>query len=71
MEVGSTVHVVKGGSRTEQVFTIVGAEEADTSSGKISLHSPLGNALLGKASGDKAVMTTPKGEITYTIKSIE
>ncbi len=69
--VGSTAHVVKAGTRTEQVFTIVGAEEADTSTGKISLHSPLGAALLGKKAGDSAIMTTPKGEIKYTIKSID
>ena len=65
------MHVVKSGTRTEVTYMIVGAEEADTGAGKISLHSPLGAALMGKAAGDKAVMTTPKGEITYTIKSID
>ena len=70
-EVGATVHVVKSGTRTAQVYMIVGAEEADTADGKISLHSPLGSALLGKAAGDTAIMTTPKGEIKYTIKAIE
>lgn len=71
VEVGATVHVVKSGTRTEQIFTIVGAEEADTAQGKISLHSPLGSALLGKTPGDTAIMVTPKGEIKYTIKSID
>jgi transcription elongation factor GreA len=71
VEVGSTVHVVKSGTRTEQVFNIVGAEEADTAAGKISFNSPLGAALLGKIAGAVAVLTTPKGEIKYTIKSID
>jgi transcription elongation factor GreA len=70
-EVGATVHIVKSGTRTEQVYMIVGAEEADTQAGKISLHSPLGSALLGKKAGDIAIMNTPKGEIKYTIKTIE
>jgi transcription elongation factor GreA len=69
--VGSTVHVVKSGTRTEQVFTIVGAEEADTAAGKISPNSPLGAALLGKVAGEVAILTTPKGEIKYTVKSID
>jgi transcription elongation factor GreA len=71
VDVGCTVHVVKSGTRTEQVFTIVGAEEADTAAGKISLHSPLGAALLGKNAGESATMNTPKGEIKYTVKSID
>ena len=71
VEVGSTVHVVKAGTRTELAYTIVGAEEADTSLGKISLHSPLGTALLGKEAGDNVIMNSPKGEIKYNIKSID
>lgn len=70
VEVGSTVSVVKSGTRTEQTFMIVGAEETDTALGKISLHSPLGSALLGKKPGEAAILNTPKGEIKYTIKSI-
>lgn len=71
VEVGSTAHVLKAGTRTQQVFMIVGAEEADTQAGKISLHSPLGSALLGKKAGDTLTMNTPKGEIKYTIKTID
>jgi transcription elongation factor GreA len=71
VEVGSTVHVVKSGTRTPVTYMIVGAEEADTALGKISLHSPLGTSLMGKSAGDTAIMTTPKGEIKYTIKSID
>jgi transcription elongation factor GreA len=71
VDVGSTVHIVKAGTRTEQIFTIVGAEEADTAAGKISLNSPLGAALLGKIAGGVAILNTPKGEIKYTVKSID
>ncbi len=71
VEVGSTVHVAKKSAKTEQIFTIVGAEEADTATGKISFHSPMGKALLGKKEGDRIVILAPKGEIEYSIKKID
>ena len=71
VEVGATVVVQKQGAKEKQTFSIVGSEEADVLSGKISNNSPLGQALLGKKKGDKAPFKTPKGEIVYTIVSIE
>lgn len=70
VEVGTTVTVVKKGAKEEKVFTIVGSEESDSFSGKISNESPLGRALLGKEKGDTVKVETPKGEVVYTIKSI-
>lgn len=64
---GSTV-VLKNGKEVE--YRIVGAVEADPLDGKISNESPLGKELMGKKVGDKATITTPKGDVTYTIKSI-
>src|SRR6185295_11877241 len=43
---GLTVVVQKLGSDEKHSYTIVGAEEANMLSGKISYHSPLGNALM-------------------------
>src|SRR6266404_4539109 len=42
---GSHVNVQKVGADDKHAYIIVGAEEADVLSGKISYHSPLGNAL--------------------------
>lgn len=70
VEVGTTVTVVKKGGKEERQFTLVGSEEADSFNGKISNESPLGSALLGKSKGDSVTFSTPKGETTYTIKSI-
>lgn len=69
-EVGTTVTVLKKGDKAEKAFTLVGSEEADALSGKISNESPLGSALLGKAKGDTVTVTTPKGDVVYTIKAI-
>lgn len=71
VEVGSVVHVKKSSDKAEHVYTIVGSEEADTASGKISFKSPLGQALLGKKKGEDFKFKTPKGEVKYTVTSIE
>lgn len=70
VEVGTTVTVVKKGEKEERQFTLVGSEEADSANGKISNESPIGEALLSKSKGDSVTFSTPKGEVTYTIKSI-
>ena len=38
--------------------------------GKISDESPIGQALMGKKVGDEVTISTPKGEIVYTISSL-
>ncbi len=71
VSVGSTVELHKKSDKTKRTFTIVGGEEADTASGKISFHSPIGQALMGKKEGDTVSITTPKGIVEYKIASIE
>ncbi|OGZ03754.1 MAG: hypothetical protein A2648_02250 [Candidatus Lloydbacteria bacterium RIFCSPHIGHO2_01_FULL_41_20] len=71
VEAGSTVVVQKKGSSEKQKFQIVGSEESDMSTGKISNSSPLGVALHGKKKGDTAVFKSPKGTVEYTIVDIE
>lgn len=51
-------------------YTIVGPVEANPLEGKISNESPIGMALYGKKVGDAAVITTPKGDVTYKIARI-
>lgn len=69
--IGSTVRVEKNGDNKSMLFTIVGSEEADMTSGKVSNLSPLGAALLGHRQGDKILVTTPKGQTTYVIAAIK
>ena len=70
VSVGATVTILKKGSKEEKTFALVGSEEADSISGKISNESPLGQALLGKKKGDKITVHAPKGDVDYTIVSI-
>lgn len=69
---GSIVTVeplVKGAEK--HTYTIVGAEEANIIEGKVSYHSPLGAALMGKKKGDEFSFHTPKGTQKYKILKVE
>lgn len=66
--VGSKVKVHIDGE--EQVFQLVGAEEADPLSNRISHESPLGQALLGKKIGDQVEVSAPVGKLTYIILGV-
>jgi transcription elongation factor GreA len=68
---GATVVVQKQGGDDKHTYHLVGAEEADMMAGKISYHSPLGNALLGKKKGDEFSFHTPKGTQKYKILKVE
>ena len=68
VQLGSKVEIKTDGKVFS--YTLVGPVEADPLSGKISNESPIGVALLGKMVGDKATITTPKGDTTYTVVSI-
>ena len=69
VRIGSVVNVKINGEK--QTFHIVGSEEADPIGGKISNESPLGKAFLGRKAGEIVEAETPRGKVTYKIKSIE
>ena len=57
-------------SHGEELFTIVGSEEADPVAGKISNESPLGKTFLNHKAGDTVEVKTPGGMIAYEIVEI-
>ncbi len=59
VHLGSTVNVKDEFGETR--YTIVGSAEADAGSGKISLESPVGKALMGRRSGEEVEVETPGG----------
>ncbi len=69
--VGSKVEIRKKNAQNTQTYTIVGAEEADMSEGKISTNSPLGHAIMGKSKGENFTFNTPKGEMTFEVVNIK
>jgi transcription elongation factor GreA len=48
-------------------YEIVVPEEVDGSQNRISLSSPLGRALIGKASEDDIEVQTPRGKRSYMV----
>jgi transcription elongation factor GreA len=71
VEVGTKVHLRKKGATKDVTYTIVGSEEVNIDENKISLKSPVGAAVMGKAKGDEVHVKTPAGELVYTISNIE
>lgn len=69
IKIGSTI--ITETNKQEKEFIIVGSNEADPLNGKISNESPLGQAFIGKKRNDVVSVTTPKGEIQYTIVSVQ
>ena len=67
---GAKVRVADVEADVEYVFALVGAEEADVKSGKISITSPVARALIGKEVGDVAVVKAPARTIEYEIVEI-
>lgn len=67
--VGMKVTVKVNGQ--EHVYDIVGEWEADPMNKKISPESPLGQALVGKKSGESVEVEAPAGKLVYEIVSIE
>lgn len=68
VEIGSTVEIEN--ERVRQTYSIVGSNEADPSSGRISNESPLGRAFLGCKIGDTIEIETPRGTQKYTILTV-
>lgn len=59
--------------KTGQVvtYTLVSESEADLKSGKISVTSPIGKGLLGKATGETVDINVPSGTLQFKILEIK
>ncbi len=69
VSVGSSVTVEKDGKKF--VYSIVGSEESDVATNKISMKSPFGQSILGKKKGDSFTFTAPSGELSYKVLEIK
>ena len=66
---GATVDVQdEAGEKT--TWQIVGEDEADIKKSRISVVSPMARALIGKESGEEAVVQTPGGVKRYEILDV-
>ena len=67
---GATVDLEDLESGSPVSYQIVGDDEADLDTGKISVSSPIARALIGKFEGDVAVVLAPGGEREYEVITV-
>lgn len=67
---GIKVKVLDIEMEEEEIYSIVGSEEADPMNNKISDESPVGRALLGAKVGDVVTVEAPNGEFELKILEI-
>lgn len=67
---GSTVTLIDLEFDDEFDVELVGSFEADPANNKISIASPLGEALLGKEPGDSLQVEAPDGLQKYKVKNV-
>ena len=64
------VTITNLGTKKTVTYQIVGEKEADLKAGKISVGSPIGRGLLGKAKGEIAEVQAPTGIIKFKVENI-
>jgi transcription elongation factor GreA len=67
---GATVNLEDQDSGDQVTYQIVGEDEADVKTGKISINSPIARALIGKYAGDVAQVQAPGGIREYEVLEV-
>ncbi len=67
---GATVELEDQDDGKKITYQIVGEDEADIKSGRISVTSPIARALVGKSEGDVVDVTAPGGVRSYEIVKV-
>lgn len=67
---GVTVVLADESSGDEMTYQIVGEDEADIKHGKVSIHSPIARALIGKEEGEIVEVQAPAGSRSYEIVEV-
>jgi len=68
---GATVTVLDEDTEEQATYQIVGEDEADVRSGKISISSPIARSMINKEVGDVAEVNAPGGLKSYEIMKVE
>ncbi|MBR6916595.1 MAG: transcription elongation factor GreA [Clostridia bacterium] len=70
VHLGSTVKLLDKEFNEEIEYSIVGTNEVDALSGKISDQSPIGSALLGARKGEDITVETPNGDLKFKVLDV-
>lgn len=69
--IGNTVVLCDITTGDEMSYILVSPREVDLSKGKISVVSPIGQAVMGKCQGETTEVSAPVGKLIYQIKVIK
>ena len=68
---GATVEIEDDETGESVTYQIVGEYESDIKNNKLSVNSPLAKGLINKVIDDVVEINSPKGQKSYTIKSVK
>ncbi len=68
---GTTVDLINVETDAAMRYQIVGEDEAEVKSNKISVTSPIARALVGREEGDVVVVRAPGGDVEYEISQVQ
>jgi|TARA_A100001234_G_C12459362_1_gene314504 transcription elongation factor GreA len=68
---GATVEIEDDDTGESVTYQIVGEYESDIKNNKLSVNSPLAKGLINKVIDDVVEINSPKGQKSYTIKSVK
>ena len=71
VQILSTVEMTNVANNAKMTYTIVSPHESNIHEGKISIKSPIAQALLGKKSGDVVEVRVPAGKLNLRIESVK
>jgi transcription elongation factor GreA len=71
LDLGERVRLRDLDTGTRVEYELVGSLEADLLAGRISVASPLGQAIIGRRKGEIALVDTPRGQFRFKILAIE
>jgi transcription elongation factor GreA len=70
ISVGSMVHLASAQGNVDKSFLLVNEDVADSTKGRVSVTSPVGEKIVGKTVGDDIVVTTQAKTIRYRIMEV-
>lgn len=69
--VGATVTLEDQTTKERFDYMLMGPDEADPANGKLSIASPLGQAVLGKKKGETFTLTLPRAVVPYKVLNVK
>ena len=67
---GTIVKLIDLDTKKKKTYQLLGPNDADFDNGSISINSPVGDAIVGLAVGEKSSVTIPRGEFNFEVIKI-